>query len=344
MIFYSAPSRIVQVDGDIIPSRIRDFSSIIKVQLPEANATTGALAFAFTPDSSKLAMSVALSGYILIIDLHSHDERPTVLRRFNQHRKSNGHVGNRVVRGRRAVDTGPSSGSEAEEDEKDIEDIEDQKPTLARITRMVISADGQWLATSDDLSRTHIFNMDSIQHHCILPSSPLPVQTMSFDPKQPNILIMAFPNNTMQMYDVEAKQSPVWAQDFCNSLPKRFTYAHDPVLGIAFDSTTPAASDMAVDSPASQRFVLLWGSTWICKLNYNPSGGRMSKKRHRENNVETSESQNQNARHFKMITQYRPILYVDFVGSGELVVVERPLVDVLATLPPAYFKPKYGAS
>lgn len=47
---------------------------------------------------------------------------------------------------------------------------------------------------------------------------------------------------------------------------------------------------------------------------------------------------------FKMVTHYRPILHVDFLGPGELVVVERPLVDVLATLPPAYFKPKYGVS
>jgi len=47
---------------------------------------------------------------------------------------------------------------------------------------------------------------------------------------------------------------------------------------------------------------------------------------------------------FKMVTHYRPILHVDFLDPGELVVVERPLVDVLATLPPAYFKPKYGAS
>lgn len=47
---------------------------------------------------------------------------------------------------------------------------------------------------------------------------------------------------------------------------------------------------------------------------------------------------------FKVVTHYRPILLVDFLDPGELVVVERPLVDVLATLPPAYFKPKYGAS
>ena len=45
-----------------------------------------------------------------------------------------------------------------------------------------------------------------------------------------------------------------------------------------------------------------------------------------------------------MITHYRPVLHVDFLDSGELVVVERPLVDVLALLPPAYYKSKYGAS
>lgn len=47
---------------------------------------------------------------------------------------------------------------------------------------------------------------------------------------------------------------------------------------------------------------------------------------------------------FKLVTHYRPILFVDFIAPAELVVVERPLVDVLAKMPPAYFKPKYGAS
>lgn len=45
-----------------------------------------------------------------------------------------------------------------------------------------------------------------------------------------------------------------------------------------------------------------------------------------------------------MITRYRPILFAEFIAPGELLVVERPLVDILAALPPAYFKQKYGAS
>jgi U3 small nucleolar RNA-associated protein 4 len=43
-----------------------------------------------------------------------------------------------------------------------------------------------------------------------------------------------------------------------------------------------------------------------------------------------------------MVTNYRPILALDFLGPGELVLVERPLADVLSKLPPAFFKPKYG--
>jgi U3 small nucleolar RNA-associated protein 4 len=38
------------------------------------------------------------------------------------------------------------------------------------------------------------------------------------------------------------------------------------------------------------------------------------------------------------------MLFLDFLTNGELVVVERPLIDILSTLPPPYFKPKYGAS
>ena len=46
---------------------------------------------------------------------------------------------------------------------------------------------------------------------------------------------------------------------------------------------------------------------------------------------------------FRLVTRYRPLLWVDYMGPGELLVVERPLVDLLSTLPPAYFKATYGS-
>ncbi|KDN51518.1 hypothetical protein RSAG8_00063, partial [Rhizoctonia solani AG-8 WAC10335] len=49
---------------------------------------------------------------------------------------------------------------------------------------------------------------------------------------------------------------------------------------------------------------------------------------------------------FAIVTKFRQVLLVDLCegGDAEMVIVERPLVDLLATLPPAYLKPKYGAS
>lgn len=113
------------------------------------------------------------------------------------------------------------------------------------------------------------------------------------------------------------------------------------------------------------RYILFWGSTWLFKIALETTrrtGGFVSSKKRRRdagtgpvtgaNAVEGAAVHNEDnptdmyasMRDTKMITQYRPILCCDFLNKDELVVVERPLVDVLLTLPPAYFKPKYGAS
>jgi U3 small nucleolar RNA-associated protein 4 len=185
---------------------------------------------------------------------------------------------------------------------------------------------------------------DAIQHHSVLPSFSKPAQLLSFDPAHPSILMMAFPDNTLQVYNVESRQFPAWGKELCNNLPKRFTHAHDPILGVTFDPSQPPSTN----STSSPRYALFWGSTWMCKLSLNDStGAGLTRKRRRESAKLSGPPPPPNeelAGDFKMITHYRPILFVDFLDPGELVVVERPLVDVLSTLPPAYFKHKYGAS
>ena len=72
--------------------------------------------------------------------------------------------------------------------------------------------------------------------------------------------------------------------------------------------------------------------------------GGFEKKRRRRRSEGATERDRGLAHNFKLITQYRQILLAEFLAAGELVVVERPLMDVLAGLPPPYYKPKYGAS
>ncbi|KAK7058269.1 U3 small nucleolar RNA-associated protein [Paramarasmius palmivorus] len=325
-------------NGTMKPRRTRDFSSIIEPHLPPKPASRGGLAFSFTPDSTKLVMTTAMSSYVLIIELQNGD-KPSVLRKFDHHRQSP--RGTRVVKDIRPaindVEMGePDEEPQSEEEEQDAF----AKPEHANILRIAVSADGQWLATSDDKCRTHVFNLDALQHHCSLPSFPLPAQSLAFDPSRPSHLLLAFPNNSFQIYDVETRQFPAWSRELSSHLPRRFTTIHDALLGVAF---TP------VTSPTSPRSVIFWGATWLCKipLDESSAGAQSSRKRRRESTKELSPQKADGSsweHRVKMITQYRPLLLVDFVGEGELVVVERPLVDVLATLPPAFFKHKYGAS
>jgi U3 small nucleolar RNA-associated protein 4 len=156
----------------------------------------------------------------------------------------------------------------------------------------------------------------------------------------PSVLLLAFADNTVQIYDVETRQFPIWGKDLGTSLPKRFTHAHDPVLGVSFDPVVGTSEE------GKTRYVLFWGATWLFKVTLDTrvlTGGG-GKKRRREAAAAAEDAEERQWRDYKMVTQYRPILCCGFLDKDELVVVERPLVDVLLTLPPAYFKHKYGAS
>ena len=165
-------------------------------------------------------------------------------------------------------------------------------------------------------------------------------------------------NNTLQIFDVEARHFPEWSHALSQVSSSPFSYLQDPLLGISFDpSITTSTSGPEVEV---ERRVLLWGSGWMgnIKLAAPPGLGASSKKRRRrsrrlsvptdagaQRGIETNLA-TQNAEddpNFHLVTRYRPLLFVDYVGPSELLVVERPLVDLLSTLPPAYFKATYGS-
>lgn len=292
-----------------------------------------------------------------------------MLRKFEHHRMSSGWVGGRVVKGLGKQSAGEGEGEDVEmadadekeggekrdpSEEDDEEKSRDEKVVSTTITRMAVSPDGQWLATSDDRHRTHIFNLDSIQHHCVLPSFPHPIYALAFLPSSSSTLILGLANNTIQIYDVELRMFPNWSRHLSTALPRRFKHLHDPIVGVAFNFEK---------GEAEERSAVFWGSTWICKIQLDAGVvyAGFEKKRRRDKSGKKikdvapphpppaqdggdEQHLQQSTSNFKVITMYRPILFVDFLAPGEMVVVERPLVDVLAKLPPAYFKPKYGAS
>jgi len=348
--------------SDLKPKRVRDLQTLLREHLPDTPSACGASALSFSPDSSKLIIATT-TAFIVVLDLASDTISARVIRRFDHHRSRSSVVEGRVLTGRRndGDDDHEVDASEPEEDaeEPSSETIvvgDDPQPTPATITRMTISPDGQWLATTDDHRRTHVFNLDAVQHHTALPSFPQPAHALAFAPTSPSLLILGFANNTLELYDVETRQFPPWSRALCTALPKRFTHLHDAMLGVTLAPAAQENNNMddgvggGSSSNGSQNvFALFWGPTWLCKVQFAApvgwGGFEKKRRRRRSGNFDHGEERDSNAVHnFKLVTQYRQILLAEFLAPGELVVVERPLTDVLAVLPPAYYRPKYGAS
>ncbi|PCH33429.1 WD40 repeat-like protein [Wolfiporia cocos MD-104 SS10] len=373
-------------NGDLKPKRVRNFTSILQSHLPGHAPQTGASSLQFTPDSTKLVVATSTFSYVIIIDLGAGTGKPfpRVLRKFEQHRMRDVVVGNRVVKGKgRKLQSDESTPAEnvemvdaqeraepaAPEDEEAGGNAPDDAPapaprniSIATITRMAISADGQWLATTDARCRTHVFNLDSVQHHALLPTVPAPVHALAFDAAGAGVLVLGLANNSIQVYDVEARAFPRWARALGEAAPQRFSHLHDPILGVTFDPGAEERAEGARRGSRAPRNALFWGATWLCrvKLDEDAGPGGFDRKRRRDGSGRRQASgtalanasaptlgddaQAHPQKNFKVVTHYRPILFVDFIGRSELVVVERPLVDVLTGLPPAFFRPKYGKS
>ncbi len=238
---------------DLKPKRVRDLQSILREHLPDTLSSCGASALTFSPDSSKLTIATT-TAFVLVLDLVSGSTSARVLRRFDQHRHR---------------------GSMADIEEHETKDRgmaghqpSNAEPVPATVTRMVMSPDGQWLATTDDHLRTHIFNLDSVQHHSSLPSFPQPVHALAFAPSLPSLLILGFANNSLELYDVEARQFPPWSRSLCTALPKRFTHLHDAILGVTLAPADPEKIVNKDSSTSQDVLALFWGATWLCKVQF----------------------------------------------------------------------------
>ena len=347
----------IKPSGEVNVTRVRDFPALLKGSIPAAfGSSVGATVLSFTPDSQKLVVCTSESSLIAIFHLPREDKTlPRPLRVFDHHRLRNVSPNN-----------APSAGSAADPGDGDIDMdglsdegavVTKQLHAIPTITRIAISQDCQWLVTADEMKRVYVYNLDSLQYHCLVPTFPYSVQALSFDPSDHGTLVVGLANNTIHVFNVESRTFPDWSIPLCSNLPKRFTHLHDPILGLTFNPTP---------SNDGSRKALFWGFTWMCSVKLDsPAGwGGFSKKRRREYkatpneasqphlnigkaraNISTEDQNGQTQqKNFTVLTHYRPLLFVDFLDRGEMIVVERPLVDVMSVMPPAFFKPKYGSS
>jgi len=190
--------------------------------------------------------------------------------------------------------------------------------------------------------------------------------------------VLAFPNNSIQVFDVESREFPPWARAVNERLPYGLSRLQDPIAGVSFILDDVADSAEASSARGSRRStslasdrhnsrnVILWGRSWLCKVDLmgdttlnnlagpDLGGFRKRKKQSVDQPPDASkagaataqagtEKEVLDQQPTQVITKYRDIMLVDFLGPKEMIVVERPAIDILQLLRPAFYKPKYGS-
>jgi WD40 repeat protein len=180
-----------------------------------------------------------------------------------------------------------------------------QKTSL--IQSMAISDDSQWLVTVNVQKRMVSYSLDELVPHQVLPSYP-PSTHLSFLPSSPNLVITTV-SNGIYIVDVTQNALTSWSKTNSHNLPKRFQSRSEIVRGA---------------TPLSSNNLFLWGTSYTFPVDLKKDLDKDS--------------------HWKLNHRFQSLMFCEAIPqTGEVVIVERPVLQVLQELPDAFKRKKFGA-
>ncbi len=182
------------------------------------------------------------------------------------------------------------------------------------------------IAAVDGTFTTYIYSIAESKCLTKLPQTEHKPVAIAFQPGTPN-LVQASSDKTIQIYNIETEKFDQWASKLnktgcLNDVPSR----NSLFLSIFFN-------------PENPQEMFLQSENGFVKINmgaeldvYGNQNAKHSKRKFEElyNNV------------VKVCKKYSPLLYCGVTAEKSLVVVERPIFDIISSLPPALKLKKYG--
>lgn len=207
-------------------------------------------------------------------------------------------------------------------------DNQDTSPSSV-IKSLTISNDGQWLAAGDVLNQIEVYNLDALHHQYTLPRFSVPHTSLSFHLSSAT-LIVTLANNEVHIYNVEARKRTDWSAEYSDRLPKHYLKLQDKIIGVA-------------SNPLQPQHLYVWGPTWLCKIDMQHAvTSEAVSKRKWTKSKDNQDSERMDDRNFQITRKYQPMLLLDFIDGEEMVIVERPFFTMASSLPPSYYRPRYG--
>ncbi|KAG8098064.1 hypothetical protein GUJ93_ZPchr0013g37257 [Zizania palustris] len=212
------------------------------------------------------------------------------------------------------------------------------------VTKMFLSADGQWLAAVNCSGDIYILNLEVQRQHWFIPRmNDGSVTSAGFCPKN-NALVVTTSKNEVYVFDVEAKQLGDWSKRYTHYLPRRFQEFPGEVIGLSFPPLS--SSSVVVYSARAMCFidfglpVVLDGqlpNSAVVSAEKTESQNGSKRKLKRKSRDEQPRQEKRN--NFDFFAFKDPVLFVGHLSDNSVLMVEKRWMDVVEGSPFFVFTP-----
>ncbi|XP_070686916.1 U3 small nucleolar RNA-associated protein 4 homolog [Pempheris klunzingeri] len=196
---------------------------------------------------------------------------------------------------------------------------------------LFVSDDGRWLATANTSCEIHIYNLHKLKLHCTVPVYSSCPTAIAIHPTTSN-LVVVYADQQIFEYSLVQREYTDWSRNLQKrGLHSLWLERDTPVTHIAFNPKNPAhiiLHDMYMFCIIDQSLPLPEAKT----LLYNQMTMRSL--------PEAERSTHSHA--FKICKNFQHLLCVRLLEDHSLVVVERPLLDIMSQLPAPVRQKKFA--
>lgn len=196
---------------------------------------------------------------------------------------------------------------------------------------LAASSDGSLLAVASSNSQVDIYDVKDQKYMCSVPQYNSPTTAISIHPSTNN-LVIAYADQQVLEFSISQNKYTDWGRNVLqHGLHRDWLERDTPIMGIAFN-------------PSRSKDILMHDNYMFCVIDKSlplPDDKTVLVNQRTLKQLSVN-ARMSHAHAFKITRKYQPLLFMDLLDNGELVLVERTLSDIQAQLPPPMKQKKFG--
>ncbi|XP_034541161.1 U3 small nucleolar RNA-associated protein 4 homolog [Notolabrus celidotus] len=193
------------------------------------------------------------------------------------------------------------------------------------------SEDGKWLATANTDCEVHVYNLHKQKLHCTVPVYSSCPTTLAINPATSNLVVVHADQQIFE-YSLAQKEYTDWSRMLQKQgLHYLWLERDTPITNVTFN-------------PKNSAHIILHDTFMFCVIDQSlplPEAKAMLFNQMTLRSLPEAERK-QHSHAFKMCKNYQHLLCVSLLEDHSLVVVERPLMDIMAQLPAPVRQKKFA--